>query len=270
MKIEKLDEKSKEKLREYLLRDFSKNAIYLYDLDREYPTRADFSIALEDNKIKGFSVIWADNPDFCYLHIIAEDENVFSNLFNMSENSFDKVRRLIVPSEFSPIVTKRLGINGIPMYLANLKKGEEKLSVKHDVRILYKKDMEDIKKLISEAIETHIHDERIGRGIINSIEKSLDWELLFGCYIDNELASFIRATISYPPIAMIDTLYTRQNFRNRGAAMSTESGIIRELFYNRNIFNEVQLYEEKNNIPAYNLHKKIGFRVLKDYMRFSL
>jgi predicted GNAT family acetyltransferase len=270
MKIKKLDENLKEKLREYLLQDFSENAVYLYDLDKEYPTKADFSIVLKNEKIKGFDVIWADNPNFCYLHIIAEDSKSFLELLKNSRSSFERAKRMIIPSEFSSIIKNEFGLDGDPIYLMSLKKGNERLEIKHPVRRLQHEDLKSIIELLREGVNLYVKDKEVRIGILKSVENSIDKGLFFGCFVNNELASFIRAAISYPPVAMVDTLYTKKVLQRSRAGISVTSGLIKELFYNRNEFNEIQLYEEKENLPAYNLYSKLGFKVLKEYTRYSL
>ncbi|MEM7819269.1 MAG: GNAT family N-acetyltransferase [Candidatus Aenigmatarchaeota archaeon] len=270
MKIEKLDKKLKERLREYLMQDFSKNAIYLYDLDKEYPKRADFSVLLQNEKIKGFNVIWMDNPNFCYLHIIAEDEESFLELLKNSKSHLEKAKRLIISSEFSSILENEFSLVGDHMNLMSLTKGNEKLEIKHPVRRLQHEDLPYIIELLKEGTNLYVKDNDVRNGILKSVENSIDKGLFFGCFINNELVSFIRTTISYPPITMIDTLYTKKVLQRSGAGQSVTSGLIKELFYNRSEFNEIQLYEEKKNLPAFNLYTKLGFKVLKEYIRYNI
>lgn len=270
MEVRRLDGNSKEKLRTYMLQDFSRNAIYLYDLDIEYPMKIDFSIAAEEERIRGFSAIWADNPDFCYLHIVADDEEGFLHLLKNSKSYLERAKRMFIPSEFSPIIKAELGLDGVLMYLMSLKKGDEKIEIKHPVRRLQATDLSSVIELLTEGVNLYVKDRDLRNGILKSVENSIGKGLFFGCFIKNELASFFRASIAYPPIAMADTLYTKKALQRSGAGISVVSSLIKDLFYNRNGFNEIQVYEEKENLSAFGIYSKLGFKSLKEYTRYSL
>jgi len=272
--IKRLNDKLKKELREYLVRDLRKNVLYLYDLDKEYPSRADFFILKENERLKGFGVVWADNPNFSYLHLIAENENDFLDLltYSIKEGYINKVKRIIIPIEYSSFVEKILRIPGEPLDLMYLKKGDEKeLKIKHYVRRLGNDDITNITNLLREFVELYLSEDEkeFGKGIIKSVENSVNNGLFFGCFINNELASFVRANVTYPPFVFIDTLYTRKNLQRMGAAISVVSALIEELFYKREEFNEIQLYEMSNNLPAHDLYSRLGFKILKKFMRYS-
>ena len=261
--IEELTEQKIDEVHKYLERDWENNAIILWDLDEEYPEKAKFLVYKEDGVIKGTSVDWEDNPNFSYLQIRADNEVAFSELLSASRT---RGKILIVRDEFSSMVRKEYHVPGERLYFTSLKRGNENISIDHEVKLLEEEDFPEIKNLFQEKVENGEINANFLNGILTSIKNTFGRETFMGGYKDGELVSFIRTTFQYPPIAMIENAYTKKEYRREGLAFSTISALIHYLFYEK-AFNKLHAY---NSETGRKLFVNFGAETIGIYGRFEL
>lgn len=260
--MRKLDEELVERLDSYLRRDPIANFYPLYDLyDDEARRKTLWYVGLRDERVVGFLLIYRGGRVVPASVILGGDLDVASSLLVLVDE--DKAIFHVDP-ELSNVVKSKFHIGGeYPTEIMRLKRGEEKLHIRHNVELLDENHVLELLRLRREWRPSlgSITDEEV-KWAKNELER----KHVYGVFADGRLVSIARLgeLLSHiPELCWIEMVFTSRKYRRRGFATSVVSKTVEDAFKRYNV-EYVGLGVRSDNTPAKRVYEKVGFKKHRD------
>ncbi|RLF02332.1 MAG: hypothetical protein DRJ59_03915 [Thermoprotei archaeon] len=233
-----------EELREHVLRKPDVYAFILLDLER-YRHVTEFIIAEREGVIEGFVVMFRGGVLMSV--IIDGTHEAVEFLVEKFSKMLRKPAIINVPREYEDKVLKVLK-NVVAVYsvdVMSVRKGEERLIIKHPYREVVEGDYKQLANLLGE---------RRARRVIAS------YRPVFGIFVNSQLVSTAATLVKLKEVWMLGAVYTHPEYRNRGFATSVCSAWLKHAFENTNI---ATLWVRSDNLPAKRVYEKLGFKTVR-------
>ncbi len=143
------------------------------------------------------------------------------------------------------------------MMLMVLRKGQERLHLKHPIVKLDASDAEKIATIMKNA-DPEFWGETTSQNIIEGMNRGANW---FGIKVDGELVSIGNARLTEWG-GTIGVIATQENHRDKGCATSIVSELVRQILEKLPI---AMIYVLSDNPPAVRAYEKVGFKQYKTY-----
>lgn len=138
-----------------------------------------------------------------------------------------------------------------------LRKGDEKLHIKHPVVGLDVSDAEQI-ATIMKAADSEFWGDVTSQSIIEGVNRGAKW---FGVKIDGKLVSVGNAwTTEW--VSLIGIVATSEKHRNMGYATSVVSKIVKKFLAEHS---SMIIFVRSENAPAIHVYEKVGFKQYRKY-----
>jgi len=238
----------------FLRNDPFVNAYALWDLHR-LRNRTKFFLCMDERELKGLllsyfspgDVIRGTSPH----HVIWlwGEENAVKELLDIPLP--DKIVFWVFP-EFVGIIKRKFSISSqYQLDFMLLRKGEECLYIRHEIRRLKPSDAYSLASL---------RKEKPSEREIEIAKIILESQIFYGIFSNSILASVASISVMLPHIWIIGSFYTRPEYRNKGFATSLASFLVKEGLKN---VNHLGLYVRTDNYPAKHVYEKVGFKLYK-------
>ena len=163
----------------------------------------------------------------------------------------------LVPMKHEALVLKKYGFSTWnEMVLMTLRRGQEKLSVKHPVMKLGSLEAEEIAGLLGEEFPDW--GEFTGHGIIERMEEGV---LFLGIKEGEEVVS-LASTRILDLGTNIGMVATRKGHRGKGYATSAVSALLKEILRESEL---ALIHVLSDNPSAMHVYQKVGFRPYRTY-----
>ncbi len=251
---------------EDLRRDTLTNVFYILDLyDPQERERSEFYVALRDDKIEGKLLVYRG------LRIasvwIRGSEEAASRMLEAVEIPSRAVFH--VDRELSSLIRREVSITAeYPTEVMVLKRGEQRVFVKHDVEELREEHAVDYLRLFREFQPSvgAIKEEEIQR-----FKRGLKRSNIYGVFVDGSLVS--TTVLSHYPtledIGWIGFTFTMGRYRGRGFATSLMSRAVSDAFQNPRV-KHIGLIVRSTNVAAKRVYGKVGFKKHRELAWLSL
>lgn len=250
------DKEGIEELKRYLA-DKSADHLLLYNLEMEVENTEFF--IYEGDGVEGVLCDWRGDPRHKHYFHLRGSGPIAEILLEKAEDISGKVNRVyMLPDELSTIAEDIIG-TGAPTSIFRVKRGEERISIGHETRLLHKDN-----EAIDELFKEHPQGEH-GIEILRHTGKD---EIIYGGFSGKELVSLVRTYAKLPPRVALSSIFTKPEYRRRYFARSVISAMIAHLFSSGK-FEEIQAYVRLSNTPAVNLFKRLGFTRYRDFLRIE-
>jgi len=223
------------------------NAYAIWDL-RFMRHRSKFFVCTLDGKLEGLLLDYFGHTDAHFIWLWGE-ENAVKRLLDIP--LADKIIFHVFP-EFEKIISRKFTITAkYPVDFMLLRKGEERLCQKHEIKPLTLQDAVSFAKLRKEFPS----DEEV-----ENAKSFLSDHYFYGIFKNDELTSVASVQVKLPEIWILGGFFTKPEERNKGCATSLASFLVKEAFKETNC---VGLYVRADNRPAKRVYEKVGFKVHK-------
>jgi len=228
----------------FLHRDPLGNAYAIWDLGHS-PQRSKFFLLFDEGELVGVLLDYLTYGGFHSIWLFGEDIDELLDIELPDKLVFH------VPMELEEKVRERFPIRaGFSMEFMILRRGQERLCQKHEVRPLGLEDARSLAGLRGDAKEEEVR----------KAEAMLREQPFYGIFSGSELASVACFQAMNPEIWILGGFYTKPEYRNRGYASSLASFLVKQALSR---VEHVGLYVRADNRPAKHVYEKVGFRVYR-------
>jgi predicted GNAT family acetyltransferase len=207
-------------------------------------------LAMEGNRIDGMMLVYKQNV----VQLRGSNEAVKALLERLDLEKVElqalKQHEPFITEKYKPTTTHE-------MMLMVLRKGEERLHVKHPIVKLDASDAEQIATMMKEA-EPEFWGTVTGQNVIDGMNRGANW---LGIKVDEELVSIGNARLTEWG-GLIGVVATHKDHRNKGYATSIVSELVRQIVEKLPI---AMIYVLSDNPPAIRAYQKAGFKQYKTY-----
>jgi ribosomal protein S18 acetylase RimI-like enzyme len=209
--------------------------------------------ALEESKIKGIILYYWGVPGTGIIWILGNHGTVDRFIDGLEEGTF----AILVPIESGKKLKEKFGdIRSYPEYIMKLTEQAADNHGGDDVRILGSDDLAQWGYLKTER-KTFSREEN------DQFLKNLQEQTCFGLFVGGTLVSGAMIETGTSEIAVIGSVKTLSNHRNKGYATALMASVAR---YCRNNGQEVYLFVRKDNLPAIRSYRKVGFTIVDEIL----
>ena len=243
---EEIAEHNKNRMIEYLKQDIVRHVFAYYDLQHE-PEFTTAHAIFENNSLRGYILTYtrADVPSV----VLESDPEAARHLIQHSpENNFIMHT---LPNLLDAVIESFPNARPYVEDWMVVKKGQAHLHESKNVRRLHTQD--DASQLAC-LLSTRVDRPQ------GTVEKYAEWlqrMIIYGVFIDNQLASYAGSFLQIPEVWMIGGVYTNPERRNKGYSTMAVSAITREALESAEA---AALFVRSDNYPAIRVYKKIGYR----------
>ena len=250
MIVVRLGQSSESMFWEYINRDPLDYFFFIIDL-RQNPDRTKVFLALDDGKIAGLMLVYADSV----VQLRGNREAVKALLDSLSLVSVEMQVPLdcedLAVAKYKPRVDET-------MVMMSLSRGEEHVQVSTVPVRLGVGDVDEIAELMRSADPVWWAEVTANR-IRARIETDAFW---LGIKQNGKLVS-VGSTRFYDFASNIHVIATKHEYRNRGYATSIVSALVKEILKVSPI---ALIHVIKDNTPAVRAYTKVGFKPYKTYL----
>ena len=248
MKITPLNQSLEPIFWNHISKDIPHYFFFAYDW-KNLRDKTEIQLAIEENKIEGMMLIYANSIVQIRGSCKAVEKLMEKLNLEKIELQAEEKHEQLVLKKYKPIETQKL-------VLMTLKRGEEKIKIKHPVTRLDVSDAESIAALMRNADPNYwgtVTKQQIAEGM-----KRSNW---FGIKVNNEIAA-VGSLLLTDWAGLIGVVATHKNYRKRGYATSVVSKIAKQILEKLPL---ALIYVLSNNLPAIRVYEKVGFRQYKTY-----
>ena len=250
LKVVSINEGFEKVFWDYVNRDPFDYYFFILDL-KDRPEQTKILLAMDGNRVEGLALIFADR--------IAQFRGSREAVKKLLEHvNLEKVE-LQAPLECEDIITKKYVPSvRLVIVLMKLRKGEEKLQIKHDVVRIGPQDAERVAELMRSA-----DPEWWGEITTEDRKEPLEKTYFLGVRQDGKIVS-LGNTRLVDFGSNIGVVATDAGYRNRGYATSVVSALVQEILKHSPV---AIIHVREDNGPAVRAYSKVGY---KDYKRYLL
>jgi RimJ/RimL family protein N-acetyltransferase len=246
LKIEKIQERNKRRIIEFLKLDIVRHVFAFYDVQHD-PAHTTMYAAIKEQEIKGYVLIY-NGTDVESVVLEGEDEVADALIEHAPQDRFI----LHAPPNLVPAVQSRFPQSRC--YVENwmlVEKGHSKSFKSESVRKLSTRhDASELALLISSRKDRPEQ----------ALKKYAEWISrmpVYGFFLEDRLVSYAGSFLQLPQIWMIGGVYTHPDYRNKGCATAAVSAITEEALRQSE---KAALFVRADNCPAIKAYEKIGYR----------
>jgi len=223
------------------------NAYAIWDL-RHLRYRTKFFLCMDGVKLKGLLLDYFSPAGVHFIWLWGE-EKVVEKLLELPLP--DKMIFHVFP-ELEDVIRRKFSITAkYPIDFMLLRKGEERLYLKHEVRPL---NLEDSYSFAS------LRKEKPSEADLEEAKNFIKEQRFYGIFVDSKLVSVASIQVSLPEIWILGGFYTKPGYRNKGYATSLASYLVKEALTKTN---HVGIHVRADNYPAKRVYEKVGFKLYK-------
>jgi len=247
-KIVPLDPSWETRFWNHVLRDVPSYYFFIFDW-RLNKAKTQIFLALQGEKIVGLLLIY--DQRIVQIRGSPEVADLLMNEVNLEKGEFQilKEHEAILFRKYSPLTKNE-------MILMTLRRGQEKLAVKHPVVKLGSTEAEEIPGLLREEFPEWGD---FTRGSI--IERMKEGVLFLGIQDGEEVVS-LASTRILDFGSNIGMVVTEKGYRGRGYATSIVSALLKEILQESEL---ALIHVLSDNPSAIHVYRKVGFRPYKTY-----
>jgi ribosomal protein S18 acetylase RimI-like enzyme len=208
--------------------------------------------AVENSRISGIVLYYWGIPGTGIIWILGNERTVESFIDGLDEGTF----AILAPIESKRKLNEKFrGIRSYPEYIMIC---NEQVADHDDsnVRILGTEDIEQWGYLRTER-KTFSREEN------QQFLKNLNEQTCFGLFVDGTMVSGAVIESSTPEIAVIGSVKTLSNQRNKGYATELMVSVVR---YCRKKGQTAYLFVRKDNLPAIRVYRLVGFSIVDEIL----
>jgi len=224
---------------------------YFFAFDWKYNrNETKILLALEGNRIDGMMLVY--RQDIVQLRGSCEAVKTLLKRLDL-----EKVELQALDQHKPYILEKYKPSAAHEMMLMLLRKGEEKLHLKHPIIKLHASDAEQIVTIMKNA-DPEFWGTLTSQNIIDGINRGVNW---LGIKIDGKLVSIGNARLTEWG-GLIGVAATSKAHRNKGYATSIVSELVKQILEKLPI---AMIYVLSDNPPAIRAYEKVGFKHYKTF-----
>ncbi|MEM3616940.1 MAG: GNAT family N-acetyltransferase [Candidatus Bathyarchaeia archaeon] len=225
---------------------------YFFAFDWKYRRdQTKILLALDDGKIHGMMLIYRD--EIVNLRGSPEAAKILLEKLDLEKIEIQSLEehKPHILEKYEPTV-----IHGMMMVML-LRRGKEKLHIKHPVVKLGVSDAEQI-AAIMKAADPEFWGDVTSQDVVEGINHGAKW---FGVKANGQLVSIGNA---WTPewVSLIGTVATNKKYRNMGYATSVVSTLIKEFLA---VQPSMIIFVRSENAPAIHVYEKVGFKQYRKY-----
>jgi predicted GNAT family acetyltransferase len=208
-------------------------------------------LALEGNRIDGMILVYRQS--IVQLRGSCEVVKAFLERLDLEKVELQALEqhKQYILEKYNPTVSHE-------MMLMVLRKGEERLQIKHPLVKLDTSDAEQIATIMKYA-DPEFWGERTGQQIVERMKQGVNW---LGVKVNEELVS-VGSTRLTEWAGLIGVVATRETHRNKGYATSIVSELVKQILEKLSI---ALIYVLTDNPPAIRAYSKVGFKPYRTYL----
>lgn len=241
----------REKIMVFLRNEMPKSVYLIGDLASGHENITMFA-AVEDSRISGIILYYWGIPGTGIIWILGSEKTVERFIDGLEEGTF----AILVPIESGKKLHEKFrDIRSYPEYIMICTEQVEDHE-NSDVRLLGTGDLNQWGYLKTER-KTFSREEN------EQFLKNLQDQTCFGLFADGALVSGAMIESSTPEMAVVGSVKTLSNHRNKGYATALMASVVRHC---RNNGQAVYLFVRKDNLPAIRAYRKVGFSIVDEIL----
>ncbi|MEM2987595.1 MAG: GNAT family N-acetyltransferase [Candidatus Bathyarchaeia archaeon] len=224
---------------------------YFFAFDWKYGRdQTKILLALDDGKIRGMMLIYRD--EIVNLRGSPEAAKILLEKLDLEKIEIQALEehKPYILDKYEPTATHE-------MMVMLLRRGEEKLHIKHPVVGLDVSDAEQI-ATIMKAANPEFWGDVTSQNVVEGMNRGAKW---FGVKSDKKLVSIGNA-LTTEWTSLIGVVATSEKYRNMGYATSVVSTIVKEFLA---VQPSMIIFVRSKNAPAIHVYEKVGFKQYRKY-----
>ena len=207
-------------------------------------------LALNDDHIEGLALLYGDS-------IVQLRGSRKAAEMLMEQVKFDRAEIQFPLGCQDLVLRKYRALSMAEMVLMQLRRGEEKVQIKHEVARLLPEDAEEIAAILREVDPVWWGDVQA-----EGFKQSMETAVVLGIEQEGKIAC-VGSTRLVDFASNIGIVATRKEYRNRGFATSVTSALTKEILKTSPI---AIIHVLSDNAPAIKVYSRVGFKPHKRYM----
>lgn len=233
-------------IEEYARRDPETQVLVLHDIRHERD-RSDFYVAISNDDLEGFMVVYKGFRDYYSVLIEARDKDVVQELVKTYKYTYGDYPAIIhVLDHFADAVRDLLNISTTHNYLVMALREE-----------MPRRVFEPPEGYITKLKGNGLRELKYGNKIESRLKRLLE---PYGIVVDDKIIAIGGYCAMEPEAYMICGVYVEPDYRGRGFGKAISSILVEKAFKHTDI---VTLWVREDNYPAIYVYTGIGFKTIR-------